>query len=129
MNELHVRHEGKVVGDNRHYRVSRRGRRPMYTDPSYKAFKQVLFCEIRRGMGTCPPWPYPFKGPVELQVRCWVHPRVDPANLLKPIQDSLQEAGAVRNDNQIRRSTAERAGVCRGGRASRLELVLREVEP
>jgi hypothetical protein len=127
MSELRVRYSGRVVGDNRRLRINRSDHRPAYPDPDYLAFKRVLFCEIRAAMGHCTPWPYPFLGPVELEVRCWIHPKMDPANLLKPIQDVLQLAGVVLDDNQVRRATAERAGVSKGGQASRLELVLREV--
>ncbi len=128
MTELHVVYQGKVVGDNRRLRISRDARRPVYPDPKYAAFKKALGWAVRAAMGWSLPWPYPLHGQVELEVRCWTHPKMDPANLLKPIQDVLQLAGVVLDDNQVRRATAERAGKSRGGRRSRLELVVREVE-
>jgi Holliday junction resolvase RusA-like endonuclease len=127
MTELRVRYQGRVVGDNRRHDIRRGARNPVYPNPAYKAFKQGLWNEIRRGMGWCPPWPYPIQGPVSLEVRCWIHPSVDPANLLKPIQDALELAGAIVNDNQIQDSRAIRVGTSRGGLDSVLELVLKEL--
>ncbi len=127
MTELRVVYQGKVVGDNRRLRINRKSRRPAYPDPDYVAFKEALGWAVKEAMGWCPPWPYPLRDQVDLVARCTVHPRMDPANLLKPIQDVLQSAGVVLDDNQFRRSTAERAGSCRGGQRARLELQVREV--
>lgn len=125
--QLHVRYFGRVVGLNRQHSVSRKSRRPIYPNPAYRAFKKALWLAVREAMGWCSPWPYPLHGQLKLEVRCWIHPKTDPANLLKPIQDVLQEAGAIVNDNQIQDSRAIRAGVSPGGQASRLDLLLQEL--
>jgi Holliday junction resolvase RusA-like endonuclease len=126
MSELRVRYSGRVVGENRRLNYSRKTGRA-HLNPAYRIFKRSLFLEVRRSMGTRPPWPYPFKGQVELEIRGKLHPKADVDNCIKPVQDALQEAGAILNDNQIRKTSSERIGNSRGGEASLLALVLREV--
>lgn len=128
MIELHVTYQGKVVGDNRRLRINRKYRRPAYPDPDYAAFKEALAWAVMESMGRHPPATFSIHGPAELEVRCWVHRKMDQANLLKPVQDVLQSCGVVLDDNQFQRSTAVRSGTCKGGPESRLELVVREVE-
>lgn len=124
---LRVIYRGKVVGDNRRLRINRNSHRPAYPDPGYAAFKLALGWAVKEGMGWGPPRPYPLRGQVELEARCCIHPKMDPANLLKPIQDVLQNVGVVLDDNQFLRSAAVRAGRCRGGRDCWLELRVWEV--
>lgn len=97
MNTLEVFWESHATSANR--RLGHGVRRD-YPDPDYASSVDDLTWSIREKMGWCPPWPYPIKGPVRVDLIIHTR-RMDIDALVKPILDCLEKAGAIQNDNQV----------------------------
>lgn len=125
MDPIHVIHIGKVVGENERLDV-RRGR--MYPNRDYQVFKETVAWEIRAAMGYCPPWPFPWEGPVGIRIHAVLPRGRDVDNILKPILDAAELAGVVVTDNQFRRFCMEGDKVCRRGEEPRVEFWIEPVQ-
>jgi len=121
MSDLHVTYVGKVVGVNRRLAWSRRLGKA-YPEKAYAEFKKALTWEIKKAMGVCPPWPYPISGPVEIKIDAVLPPQMDLDNIVKPILDAFQIAGAVANDWGFTKLVVNRIDTAKRGQDSSLEL-------
>lgn len=140
---LHVVHVGKVVSENERLEFRRAKGEDLvyeagklkskskkghaYPNPDYQVFKDTLAWEIKAAMGYCPPWPFPFKGPVKIRVDATLPAAMDVANIMKPLLDAVAIAGAVLTDNQFRRLLVEGDNVCGRGEEPRLEFWIEEI--
>ena len=97
---------GKAVGANRRLLWSPRAHR-MVPNPDYKKFKKSLAGEFENHAER-------FDGEVYVYVRMSIHPAMDSDAILKPLFDALEDAGILRNDNQIRDYAVNRENKKRG---------------
>ena len=82
---------GKACGVNR---WTRQGKGRTYMSPEYRAFKESLAWTFAAASGPL------LAGPVEVSISLVTNFDID--NLLKPVLDSLQTAGVISNDNQVK---------------------------
>ena len=117
MSELHVTYVGKVVGVNPRFPWSRRLNRELYAE-----FKKALDWEIKKAMGVCPPWPYPISGPVKIRISAVLPAGMSLDDIIIPILDAIQMAGAVSNDFGFTELAVMRIDTAKRGQDSSLEL-------
>lgn len=119
--ELHVIYKGKIASVNDRLGFSQRTKKAYPRQP-YANFKKALAWEIKIAMGVCTPWPYPIKGPVKIRISATLPPRMDLDNVIKPILDAAQLAGAVENDHSFTHMEVNRIKTTRRGQDSMIEL-------
>jgi len=126
--ELGVTYVGRVAGANRRLGYSPFLRRA-YPNPDYHGFLAELAKEIRKAMGWCPPWPYPLRPPLSVKLRALLPARMDLDNIIKPVLDALQLAGAVADDVGIVLLEVERIpGTLQRGELPRIEILAGEMK-
>lgn len=84
--------EGKACGANRRLMPGRNGR--FFLNPKYRVFKESMTATFLGRELTY--------GDVHLEIRMRINPLMDSDSLLKPLFDSLQAAGVLANDRQVR---------------------------
>lgn len=86
---------GKAVSENDRL-LPGRGR--WRANPAYKAFKEGVawVCRIEQGGKS------PSEGPVSVRLFLELNPKMDAANVIKPVLDAIQLSRAIANDKQIR---------------------------
>ena len=67
-------------------------------NPAYKAFKEGVAWSVRIEQQDKPP----IEGPVCVRLFMELNPEMDATNIIKPVLDGIELAGAIKNDRQIR---------------------------
>jgi Holliday junction resolvase RusA-like endonuclease len=90
--------QGRACGANRRLMPGKNGR--FFLNPRYKAFKESMaLAFLGKGM---------MYGDVHLEIAMRINALMDSDSVLKPLFDSLEEAGVLENDRQVRSYTVRR---------------------
>jgi len=111
---------GKAVTENDRL-LPGRGR--FRANPEYKAFKESVAWAVRVEVLDKPP----ISGPVQVRLFMELNPGMDAANIIKPVLDAIQLAGAIANDKQVRTFSFHRED-SKPGEWDKIGIAVKEME-
>ena len=111
---------GRAVSENR--RLAK-GKGRWIPNEDYQAFKDSIAWVVRAEVMDRPP----ISGPVQVRLFMELNPLMDAANIIKPVLDGIELAGAIANDKQVRTCSFHREDSKPGGE-DKISIVIKEME-
>ena len=111
---------GKAVSENDRLLP---GRGCWRANPAYKAFKEGVALMVQTELKG----KSPIEGSVSVRLFIELNPRMDAANIIKPVLDAIQLSCAIVNDKQIRTFSFYREDRAAGG-DDRIGIIVQEMK-